>query len=354
LRRRAHDVRLAASTFAPHVQTSADVVIEAGGSTRHTRYLRFLDALDHHVAGECYDVVHAMLPVRNCDVYHPHAGIAAEALEAGHLKYQGAFLQTVSRVANRLNRRRQRFGEVERFLLTGNRPPIVICLSNYVMRNLQRHYTLPPQQLANLFNAVDLARFDRQRSPEAGEELRARLGIAPENIVALMIANDFERKGLREAIEAVGKVADPRLRLIVVGKQNPRLYRRIAETSAPGQIIFAGQARDPYPYYRAADFFLLPTRHDPCSLVVLEALAMGLPVISTVLNGACEIMTDGREGFILCDPTDIVTVAECVRKILDAKRRDEMSAAALALRPRLEYDRHLDSLEEIYRRVPAR
>jgi len=354
LRRRGHHVRLAASTFAPGVQTPADVLIDSGGSTRHTRYLRFLDALDHHLSGERYDVVHAMLPVRNCDVYHPHAGIAAEALEAGHLKYEGAFLQIVSRVANRLNRRRQRFGEVERLLLTGERPPIVLCLSHYVMTNLRRHFTLPSEQLATLFNAVDLARFDRERAPQAGEELRTRLAIGPDKIVALMISNDFERKGLREAIEAVGKAADPRLRLIVVGKQNPRPYRAMAAALAPEKILFVGQAGDPCPFYRAADFFLLPTRHDPCSLVVLEALAMGLPVISTVFNGACEIMTDGREGFVLRDPTDIVTLADSVKQLLDENRRNEMSAAALSLRPRLAYERHLDALEEIYRRVPRR
>jgi UDP-glucose:(heptosyl)LPS alpha-1,3-glucosyltransferase len=251
-----------------------------------------------------------------------------------------------------LNRRRQRFGEVERNLLTGKRPPIVLCLSNYVMQNLQRHYTLRAEHLAMLFNAVDLARFDRDRAPEAGEELRARLGIAPENLIVLIIANDFERKGLREAIEAVAKTRDARLKLVVVGKQNPRPYRRMAESLAPGQIIFAGQASDPYPFYRSADLFLLPTRHDPCSLVVLEALAMGLPVISTRMNGACEIMTDGREGFVLQNPTDIVALADAVKQTTEPHRRDEMSTAALALRPRLTYERHLDALEEIYRRVP--
>lgn len=347
-------MRLAASTFGPGVQTPADVVIDSGGSTRHTRYLRFLDALDHHVSGERYDIVHAMLPVRNCDVYHPHAGIAAEALETGHLKYQGAFLQAVSRVANRLNRRRQRFGEVERLLLTGRRPPIVLCLSHYVMKNLQRHFTLPSEQLATLFNAVDLARFDRDHLSQAGEELRARLSIGPDDVVALMIANDFERKGLRQAIEAIGKAADPRLRLIVAGKQNPRPYRAMAAALASERVLFVGQASNPYPFYRAADFFLLPTRHDPCSLVVLEALAMGLPVISTVFNGACEIMTDGREGFVLRDPTDIVMLADAVKQLLDGNRRSEMAAAALALRPRLAYARHLEALEEIYRRVPRR
>jgi UDP-glucose:(heptosyl)LPS alpha-1,3-glucosyltransferase len=347
-------VHIAASTFAADVQSPGDIVIDAGGSTRHSRYLRFLDGLDRHLASQRHDVVHAMLPVRQCDIYHPHAGIAAAALAGGHLKYEGAFMQAVSRVATRLNRRRQRFGEVERTLLTGPRPPIVLCLSQYVQATARQHYTLADSQLATLFNAVDLFRFDPGRQPDVRDEERRRLGIEDDRIVALMIANDFERKGLSEAIAAVGKASDPRLLLLVVGKQNPRPYRAMAAKIENGKVLFAGATADPYPFYRAADFFLLPTHHDPCSLVLLEALAMGLPAISTVFNGACEIMTDGREGFVLPDPNDVVMLAHSIHQMLDPDRRAAMSAAALALRPRLAYDRHLDALEEIYRRVARR
>ncbi len=355
LRARGHDVRIAASTFEAKVQTPTDVVIDAGGSTRHSRYLRFLDGLDRHLAAQRYDIVHAMLPVRYCDIYHPHAGIAAAALAGGHLKHDGAFMQTVSRVATRLNRRRQRFGEVERSLLTGPRPPVVLCLSQYVRANVQKHYTLADSQLATLFNAVDLSRFDPAARPDAGVEARRQLNINADAIVALMIANDFERKGLREAIQATARVNDRRLLLVVVGRDKPGPYRAVAEQNKNAKVLFAGATDDPYALYRAADFFLLPTRHDPCSLVVLEALAMGLPVISTIFNGACEIMTDGREGLVLRDSSDIVTLAEAIRQMLDPKVRAAASAAALALRPQLAYSRHLDALEEIYRRrgVPS-
>jgi len=113
-------------------------------------------------------------------------------------------------------------------------------------------------------------------------------------------------------------------------------------------VVFAGKTDDPVSFYRAADFFLLPTRHDPCSLVVLEALAMGLPVISTVFNGACEIMTSGQHGFVLPDPSDIDAIAEAMRNLLDPQARATMSDACLMLRPRLAYEHHLDELLKIY------
>ena len=351
LRRRGHQVSLLASSLTPDLQSPQNVQLPAAGASRDGRYLRFLDRLDRHLATTQYQIVHAMLPVRRCDIYHPHAGIAAAAVAHGHLKYEGAFQQVVSRVATRLNRRRQRFAEVERTLLTGDKPPMVLCLSNYVRRSLAEHYTLPDSRLATLFNAVDLARFDPAARPEARAAERQRLGIDPHKIVALLLANDFERKGLREAIRATAKVRDARLTLLVAGKQIPKPYRALATKEGVEQIVFAGSTTDPAALYQAADFFLLPTRHDPCSLVVLEALAMGLPVISTVHNGACEIMTDGQEGLVLADPADIITLADAIRTMLDPDRRARMSAACKALRPRLAYDHHLDALGAIYRRA---
>jgi UDP-glucose:(heptosyl)LPS alpha-1,3-glucosyltransferase len=166
-----------------------------------------------------------------------------------------------------------------------------------------------------------------------------------------MIAQDFERKGLREAILATcgGDGEAPGLSLLVVGKEDPRKYEQLASRSCDAKrVTFAGRTDDPYGFYQAADFFVLPTRHDPCSLVVLEALAMGLPVVSTVFNGACEIMTDGKHGFVLSDPSDAEALAAAMRQLLDPQRRGQMSRACLELRPRLAYAHHLEQLLAVY------
>ena len=349
LRGAGHEAVTLASSFGPSQASSDTVTLGTGAKTRVGQYLRFLDDLDRHLAAHSYDVVHAMLPVRRCDVYHPHAGIAADAIANGHLKYQGPVLQVISQVANRMNRRRQRFAAVERELLTGPHPPVVISLSDYVRRVLTAHYTLAPSRLATLFNATDLRRFDPTARPNAGNAVRERFGIAADRVVALMIAQDFHRKGLAEAICALAKTRDPRLVLLVIGKQDPSPYRNLSRREGvENRVVFAGKTEDPYAFYRASDLFLLPTRHDPCSLVVLESLAMGVPVISTVFNGACEIMLNGVHGFVLPDPSDIDALAESLRAVMDDSRRNAMSAACLALRPRLAYERHLSDLLSIY------
>jgi len=80
----------------------------------------------------------------------------------------------------------------------------------------------------------------------------------------------------------------------------------------------------------------------------LEALAMGLPVITTKNNGASEIMTDGVHGYVLDSASQTTTA---MRNLLDRDRRAQMSAACVALRGRLSYEHHLRTLMEIYESV---
>jgi len=338
LARRGQEARVIATSFTEELPAAMRVTLDARGFTRAGRYQSFLDALDAHLATNPDDIVHAMLPVRGCDVYHPHAGIAAGATSGW-----SAFF----------NPRRTAMAETERALLTAANPPVVLSLSEYSKADVLRHYpNLPPEKLVTLFNAVDLDRFRPSRARRG--EILSRFGIPDTCVVALIIANDFARKGLMEAMRATAAVNDPRLALLVLGKQDLTLYRREAEKMRRvARIAFAGSAADPRPFYQAADFFVLPTKHDPCSLVVLEALAMGLPVISTRFNGACEIMTDGVHGYVLPDPRDIAAISDAMRKMLDDARRAQMAAACLELRPRLSYEQHLNRLLEVYQSVVA-
>src|SRR6266700_4119516 len=146
LRQRGHDVTLLASSFPTKYPEVEQVVLHSGGITRLSRYQYFLDALDDHLKTHSYDIVHAMLPVRQCDIYHPHAGIAAET--SNGLK---AFF----------NPRRAEMAKLERELLTRADPPTVLILSDYVKQFVTKHYpSFPDQKLKKLFNAVGLDYFD--------------------------------------------------------------------------------------------------------------------------------------------------------------------------------------------------
>ncbi|HWP41165.1 MAG TPA: glycosyltransferase family 4 protein, partial [Tepidisphaeraceae bacterium] len=335
LARRGHHVALAATRFADPPAGVQLVELPVRGFTRVARYRRMLDALDAHLHQARYHIVHAMLPVRRCHVYHPHAGMAAASVA-------GRPLQTL------LNPRRRVMASIEHRLLNSPHPPVVLCLSDYVKQSVLQHYPeLPADRLATLFNAVDLDLFDPDVQ-HGGHKLRAAHGISPDDTVALIVAQDFARKGVPQAIAATRQLnarrapGQPTLKLLIVGSG-----RHHSKADDPN-IIFVGADRKIARYYAAADFFVLPTRHDPCSLVVLEALAMGLPVISTRFNGACEIMNNGIHGFVLDDPDDVIALSQAMHKLLDANLRARMSAACRQLRPRLSFAHHVDRLLQIY------
>ncbi|HEV8377320.1 MAG TPA: glycosyltransferase family 4 protein [Tepidisphaeraceae bacterium] len=326
LAKRGHVVSVLASDFPQQYVQVNRVVLKSGGMTRLGQYQQFLDSLDEHLASHSYDIVHAMLPVRRCDLYHPHAGIAVE---------------TPTGLKAVFNPRRVEMAKVERELLTRADSPTVLILSDYVKQFVTKHYpSLPDIKLQKLFNSVDLNRFHREEKSTK----------SPDEVVALVIAQDFERKGVPQAIEATKLVNQargpnqPRVRLMIVGKEHA--------PGVEGDVSFVGETSNIREIYASADFFLLPTRHDPCSLVVLEALAMGLPVITTRQNGAAEIMTEGREGFVLERGT-VPLLAEKMKQLLDPQLRKQMREAALSLRPRLSQEQHVNRLLEIYESTRA-
>jgi len=321
LAKHGHDVSVLASDFPDPYVNVQRVMLKSGGMTRVGQYQRFLHSLDEHLANHRYDIVHAMLPVRKCDLYHPHAGIALEAPTG---------LKAV------FNPRRVEMGKVERELLTRADPPVVLILSDYVKQFVTKNYPgLDDRKLQKLFNAVDLSRFEPERKKTPSREVKA-----------LIIAQDFERKVVPQAIEATRKINsawrenEPRLRLVVVGKEHG--------AAVEGDVTYVGETSEIRKLYAAADFFVLPTRHDTCSLVVLEALAMGLPVISTAQNGAAEIISEGVEGLVLEESRNVPLLIETMARLMSEETRQRMREAALRLRPRLSQEHHIDRLLEIY------
>ena len=358
---RGHDVTVAATDFAGNDTPFARLPIAPAGLTRLRRYLNFIDTLDRH--HDQYDVVHAMLPVRRCHLYHPHAGIAAEAVASGHLKHGTGLLRFGAMLANRVNLKRRTFATIEHAMLTGSNPPRVACLSDYITTALVRHYRNAGPLALKLFNGTDLQKFDPSHHTtshhtaahhSAQSDVRAKFSIPPDAPLILIVAQDFARKGLAELISclpSLNTLTPIKPHLLVVGRPNPADYIKLAKKlSVDAQVTFAGSQPDTAPFYAAADVFALPTRHDPCSLVVLEALVMGTPVVSTAANGACEVMRQGIHGFVL--PTaQSAELARALAACLDPARNAAMRQACLALRPALSLDHHLDTLTTIYHSV---
>jgi UDP-glucose:(heptosyl)LPS alpha-1,3-glucosyltransferase len=109
-------------------------------------------------------------------------------------------------------------------------------------------------------------------------------------------------------------------------------------------------------HYAAADVFVLPTYYDACSLTVLEASACGLPAITTAWNGAAELMTHGKDGFVIPEPDAIADLTRAMDTCMDPAVRDRIAPAARALGVRSSIDRNIEAIEALYLEmaVPAR
>src|SRR5207247_4433083 len=130
-------------------------------------------------------------------------------------------------------------------------------------------------------------------------------------------------------LHATRLVDRERFRLLVVG--SPRLagYRRLARRlGIEKQVQFLGQRADVHHCYFAADFLVDPTFYDPCSLVVLEALACGLPVVTSRYNGASELLKPPQDGYVIDDPHDHVQLAAAMEQLLDPERHSACAQAA--------------------------
>ena len=328
------NVDVLASTF-DGTGTWRRVVLPARAATRAGRYRAFCRSLDAALDERSYEVVHAMSAVPRCDVYHPHAGPAA--------------IRTGSRIGWWANPRRRLLARLERSLLLGPRPPITLTLSGLVEAELRGAYPLlAADRTARLFNAVDLTRFGEAVDPLP----RASMGLAPDDVAALFVANNFALKGLPQLLVAMAQ--HERLRLLVVGRDDPGAMRAAAERlGVAARVRWLGPRGDLPALYRTADVLVLPTRRDSCSLVVLEALASGLPVITTRANGAAEIMADGEHGFILDRHDDVPALAGALGALFDPSIRRRASEACLALRPDLSWDRHIERVFHIYAKITS-
>jgi UDP-glucose:(heptosyl)LPS alpha-1,3-glucosyltransferase len=157
---------------------------------------------------------------------------------------------------------------------------------------------------------------------------------------------------LRELIECVARVRalDPALPVhaLVIGRGRAAPYERLARRRGCREVIrFLPAAPDVRPYYAAADLLLQPTYYDPCSMATLEALACGLPVVTTRFNGAGELIEPGVHGYVVDDPREVEALARSVLALRDAQVRARCGEAARRLA-------EAQAVEQNYRAMAAR
>jgi len=184
----------------------------------------------------------------------------------------------------------------ERFCYRPGRTRRLVTVSRGVARELERYFPERAGRVVVIPNGVDRARF----APDRGARVAARdeLGLAAEDLVALFVGGDWDRKGLRFAIEGVAGAHG--WHLLVVGRGDQERFGALARSCGAGdRVHFVGGTSEPERYYASADAFLLPSAYEAFPMVALEAAAAGLPLIACRVSGVEELIEEGHDGWMV-------------------------------------------------------
>ncbi|MCL4500510.1 MAG: glycosyltransferase family 4 protein [Deltaproteobacteria bacterium] len=261
---------------------------------------------------------------------HPQVYRAGDGCHREWLSRRAPFLPPAARIFQRLSPFHRVLLALERRLFTDPGLRKVIANSRMVQEEIIRHYHLDPQRISVIYNGLDRQRFQPLEKPERSA-LRAGMGAPPDTSIVLFAGSGFGRKGLAFLIDAFARLHNKDSVLWVAGKGNPAPYRRqAARLGVLDRLKFWGPQADLPPFYQAATVLALPTIYDPCSNVVLEALACGAPVITTSANGAAEFLTPGANGEILTRPDDLEALTQALEDYLGRDDAPEVRRAAAA------------------------
>ena len=275
------------------------------------------------------DVAHDTGSGWSADVFHPQTGsrlLAQQRLVATHPPLHR--LRAAVSPVSIWRRRQMRF--VERRQVGAARR--VVAVSRLVRQELVRLYGTTESRFTVVHNGTDVMRFAEPVLAPLRAAMRAEIG-AGNAVLFAASAHNPHLKGVDTALRAlailVAEGAD--VRLAVAGTSADAEWQGLAaRLGVADRVSFLGSVGRMERVYAAADALVHPTRWDACSLSTIEAGAAGLPVVTTAMNGAAELISEAETGFVLNDPEDTGGLAARMRMLLDPGLRTRMGGAARA------------------------
>jgi UDP-glucose:(heptosyl)LPS alpha-1,3-glucosyltransferase len=192
----------------------------------------------------------------------------------------------------------------------------IVAVSYGVKKEIMQCYNVLEEDIVVIPNGIDLEEFNPKNRSLYFEEVRKEYNIPLDYFVLLFIGYEFRRKGLEFVIKAIAKIKNEKIKLIVVGNDNKKPYEKLAkDLGVLDKVIFVGQQTKVNKFYAASDIFVFPTFYEAFSHVTLEAIASGLPLLTTKVNGTEELITDGKEGFFINRDAD--DIAEKIKILIE-------------------------------------
>ncbi len=330
-----------------HVHT-----IRGAAMSRTRRSVTFTHRAERILRENSFDVVHAISPCRYANIYQPRGGTVAETIERNLSLLRSGAARRFKRYAGHLNFKQRYLLSVERELLGRTDGPLVVAISDYVVRQLRDHYGLPDTRIHKVFNGVDPDPATDSERQAHRSSIRREFQVRDGDCLVVLIAHNFRLKGVQRWMEALSSlvrrgVGD--VRSLVIGKgDSERWHRLAARLGVADYLTFIGPSERVPAFYHAADVLVHPTYYDPWSRVVLEAMAAGLPCVTTRWDGASEVIEENISGYVLDDPGDVPVLADRVERLRDPTARRRLGDAARVVAEGLSMARHASAIMSLY------
>ncbi|HEY6417727.1 MAG TPA: glycosyltransferase family 4 protein [Candidatus Binataceae bacterium] len=228
---------------------------------------------------------------------------------------------------------------IERRAFTSPRLKAAVAVSTLVRYELIREFGLAPERTVTIYNGVDLDRFRPAADNTDREMVRAHYRIPADARVVIFVGNGFARKGLGALIDAWPSLAGEPY-LLVVGSDNASATygNRAYQLGVTQRVVFAGAQPNVEALFHAADAFAMPSMFEPFGNVVMEAMASGLPVLTSEQSGVQELVPREMRPFVVENPDDPSEVALRLGLLLDS--RESLGTLARAAAEQHPWDRY--------------
>jgi UDP-glucose:(heptosyl)LPS alpha-1,3-glucosyltransferase len=315
-------------------------------------------ALSHRrlVASEDYDVILGFGNTLTMNVYQSHGGVHYLSNIRKLKAVDNSFVRGLKALLLFLTPKYHARAWIESAAFRMNQLPVIIAISDVVRDDMAQYFQVERDRIRLLYNGIDTERFSGSDSGDR-TELRRGLGLG-NRVTFLFMAYDFRKKGVKYLVEAAGKLRESvghgRFAVLIVGgPPSPALRSQVNRLNLDEVVSFQGPTKEPETFYQASDVFILPTFYDACSLVVFEAMAAGLPAITTIFNGASGIIEDGVTGIVLNDPADTDAMAAAMKRFLEPSFRSAASMAARKTASGYTLEINHQQMIDIFRQVAA-
>jgi glycosyltransferase involved in cell wall biosynthesis len=226
-----------------------------------------------------------------------------------------------------------------------------IAIADVVAEELGEYFGIS-KNIKVIHHGVDSEKFHPLVDPNERKAIRKSWGVDDTDFVGIFVGA-YLRKGIETVINAMSLLPDEmkkKFKVVAVGDGPAEALRKKANFLGVGEnLILKSHTKEISSQYRAADFFVMPTYYEPFGLVILEAMASGLPTVTSALAGAADLIQNKKNGLLIKDPWSAKEVAGHIQDLFwNADKRKSMAKAARMTAQKQSWDRVADEYAEVF------